>query len=89
MNKLSQIAPLVLDGVEVTVFDNVVRFVGVISMRSPSETVTPFLKQIHLAVIGTGLKALTVDFDEAPVHELLVDSRAGRLGGVDPNRARE
>jgi hypothetical protein len=59
--KLSPITPLIVDGVEISVLDNVVQFVGVISMRSPSETVTPFLKRIHSAVVGAGMKNLTVD----------------------------
>ena len=59
--KLRPIDPLILDGVEISVEDHAVHFDGVISMRSPGETVTPFLRRIHDAVIEAGVKALTVD----------------------------
>jgi hypothetical protein len=59
--KLRAIDPLVLDGVEISVQDHAIHFSGVISMRSPAETVTPFLRKIHDAVIEAGVKALTVD----------------------------
>jgi len=58
---LSGIPPLVLDGIEIGVVDGVVQFSGVISMRSPSETVTPFLRKVHTAAVSAGLKALTVN----------------------------
>ena len=59
--KLRAIDPLVLEGVEISVQDHAIHFAGVISMRSPAETVTPFLRKIHDAVIEAGVKALTVD----------------------------
>ena len=59
--KLRAIDPLVLEGVEISVQDHAIHFSGVISMRSPAETVTPFLRKIHDAVIEAGVKALTVD----------------------------
>jgi hypothetical protein len=59
--KLSLVSPLLLEGVEVTIVDGAVHFSGVISMRSPSEMVTPFLRKVHAAVTEDGLKTLTVD----------------------------
>jgi hypothetical protein len=59
--KLTNIEPLVMDGVEIAILDQAIHFSGVISMRSPSETVTPFLRKVHDAVIDSGVKALTVD----------------------------
>jgi hypothetical protein len=61
---LAQVEPLVLEGVEITVQRDVVCMKGVLSMRSPSETVTPFLRRIHLATIDAGLKNLTVDLTQ-------------------------
>jgi hypothetical protein len=59
--RIQSITPLVLEGVEINTTDGIVRFSGVISMRSPSETVTPFLRKIHAAAVESGVKALTVD----------------------------
>ena len=62
--KLRPLEPLILDGVEIMVQDDAVRFKGVISLRSPGETVTPFLRKVHDAVIEAGVKSLTVDLTE-------------------------
>lgn len=59
--KLRPLEPLILDGVEITVEGDAVHFKGVISLRSPGETVTPFLRKVHDAVIEAGVKSLTVD----------------------------
>lgn len=64
MTNLAHVAPLVLDGVEITVERDVVAMKGVLSMRSPSETVTPFLRRVHLAAADAGVKKLTVDMTE-------------------------
>jgi hypothetical protein len=61
IQKLRPIEPLVLEGVEISVQELAVHFKGVISMRSPGETVTPFLRKVHDAVTDAGVKALTVD----------------------------
>jgi hypothetical protein len=58
---LSTIAPLSTDGIVIHVEDQTVIFDGVISMRSPSETVTPFLRRVHAAAVQTGVKNLTAD----------------------------
>lgn len=60
-SKLNGIAPLALEGVEIAIIDGAVHFSGVISMRSPSETVTPFLHKIHAVAVESGVKALTVN----------------------------
>ena len=60
-HKLAAIAPLVIEGVEISVVDAVVHFSGVIAMRDPSTTVTPFLSQIHCAAVDGGSKELLVD----------------------------
>jgi hypothetical protein len=59
--KIRAIEPLILEGVEITVEDHAVHFRGVISLRSPGETVTPFLRRVHDAVTEAGVKSLTVD----------------------------
>ena len=59
---LSTIAPLRVDGVVIKVEDQTVVFEGVISMRSPAETVTPFLRRVHTAAVQAGVKNLTADF---------------------------
>jgi hypothetical protein len=58
---LSTIAPLSTDGIVIHVEDQTVIFDGVISMRSPSETVTPFLRRVHAAAVQAGVKDLTAD----------------------------
>lgn len=58
---LGGIAPLAVDGVTIQVSDTIVSFEGVISMRNPSESVTPFLRKIHAAAVQAGLKRLTAD----------------------------
>jgi len=58
---LSGIAPLTVDGIVIHVEDQTVFFEGVISMRSPSETVTPFLRRVHAAAVQAGVKNLTAD----------------------------
>jgi hypothetical protein len=64
MNTLSIVDPLVLDGVEITAYRETVAMKGVLSMRSPSETVTPFLRRVHLAATDAGMKKLTVDMTQ-------------------------
>jgi hypothetical protein len=59
--KLSAIPPLALEGVEIAVQDGAVHLSGVISMRSPSETVTPFLRKVHDAAVEGGVRVLTVN----------------------------
>ncbi len=58
---LNAIAPLAMQGIEVTAHNDMVRFAGVLSMRNPSEVVTPFLRQVHAAALASGLRELTVD----------------------------
>lgn len=64
MSALAQVEPLVLEGVEITAQQDIVAMKGVLSMRSPSETVTPFLRRVHIAAIDAGLKKLTVDLTQ-------------------------
>jgi len=59
--KLHTIGPLVLDGAEIAIQDHAIHFSGVISVRSPGETVTPFLRKVHDAAVEAGVKSLTVD----------------------------
>lgn len=59
--KLSSVPPLLLDGVEVHIVDDVVHFAGVIAMRDPYATVTPYLAQIHRAAVESGITQLRVD----------------------------
>ena len=58
---LPAIPPLTVDGIVIRVEDQTVFFDGVISMRSPSETVTPFLRRVHAAAVEAGIKHLTAD----------------------------
>jgi hypothetical protein len=58
---LSPMPPLTTDGVVIHVEEQTVFFEGVISMRSPSETVTPFLRRVHAAAVQAGIKDLTAD----------------------------
>jgi hypothetical protein len=55
------VAPLLLDGIEITAQQHVVCMKGVLSMRSPSDTVTPFLRRVHDAAMAAGLKEVHVD----------------------------
>ena len=64
MNMLAQVDPLVLDGVEITAQRDTVAMKGVLSMRSPSETVTPFLRRVHVAATDAGMKKLIVDMTQ-------------------------
>jgi hypothetical protein len=57
----SPTATLVAEGVEIHVADGCVRFAGAIAMRDPSVLLTPFLKDVHLAVVEARLKKITVD----------------------------
>ena len=61
MTALSTISTLTTDGVVIRVDDQTVFFEGVISMRSPAETVTPFLRKVHTAAVQSGVKNLTAD----------------------------
>ena len=63
-NTLSAIAPLVLAGVGIRVTNGTVSFSGVLAMRDPSDTITPFLKQVHLAAIESGTRRLMVDLTD-------------------------
>lgn len=62
--RLSGIAALAIEGVEISVVDGIVRFSGVLSMRDPSATVTPYLRRIHSATIEAGQRRLTVDLSK-------------------------
>ncbi|HEX2678475.1 MAG TPA: hypothetical protein VHM19_17605 [Polyangiales bacterium] len=64
MSELATIAPLVIEGVEINIVGERIRLSGVLSMRSPSETVTPFFKRIHSAAIKGGVKTLVVDLTQ-------------------------
>jgi len=64
MSPLLQVEPLVLEGVEITAQRDVVVMKGVLSMRSPSETVTPFLRRVHAAAADAGIKKITVDLTQ-------------------------
>ncbi|HKP59052.1 MAG TPA: hypothetical protein VJV78_20160 [Polyangiales bacterium] len=61
MTALSTISPLAIEGVVIRVENQTVFFEGVISMRSPAETVTPHLRKIHAAAVQDGVKNLTAD----------------------------
>lgn len=64
MSSFAHVEPLVMDGIEITAQRETVAMKGVLSMRSPSETVTPFLRRVHLAATEAGLKKITVDMTE-------------------------
>ena len=64
MTALPTISPLTVDGVVIRVEDQTVFFEGVISMRSPAETVTPYLRKIHAAAVQSGTKNLTADLSK-------------------------
>lgn len=59
--QLATMVPFEQDGIEISVGAEGVRFVGVISMRNPSESVTPYLRRIHAAALQAGVKKLTVN----------------------------
>ncbi len=61
MNGKLELTPLALDGFEISVVDGIVLMTGVISLRNPSETVTPYLKKIHTAAVQASVKVLVVD----------------------------
>lgn len=64
MSGLPHFEPLMLEGVEITAQDKVVSMKGVLSMRSPSETVTPFLRRVHGAAVEVGAKEIHVDLTQ-------------------------
>lgn len=64
MSTLAQVDPLILDGVEITAQRETVAMKGVLSMRSPSETVTPFLRRVHVAATDAGMKKVIVDMTQ-------------------------
>lgn len=59
--KIAGLGPLVLEGAELSLVSGVVHFNGVLSMRSPSESLAPFLRQVHDATVQAGQKRLSVD----------------------------
>jgi hypothetical protein len=61
MSRLAAISALVEQSFGIAVDGQVVRFTGTLSIRNPSEVVTPFLRRIHEAAMRDGLKQLTVD----------------------------
>lgn len=61
MNQLNDIAPLVDPSFQIHAEGDVVRFSGVLSMRNPSDVVTPFLRRVHAVATSGGMKQLTVD----------------------------
>ena len=61
MSRLDDIAPLIDASFQIHAEGDVVRFTGVLSMRNPSEVVTPFLRRVHAIAISAGMKQLTVD----------------------------
>lgn len=64
MTALATISPLAVEGVVIRVEDHAVFFEGVISMRSPADTVTPYLRKIHAAAVQDGVKNLTADLSK-------------------------
>jgi len=61
MSQLSDIAPLIDPSFQIHAEGDVVRFSGVLSMRNPSEVITPFLRRVHTVATSSGTKQLTVD----------------------------
>ena len=55
---LSSVGNFSVDGAEIKVSDRVVQFTGVISMRTPSAVIGPFLEKIHQTVIAARLSVL-------------------------------
>jgi len=64
MSSLGNVEPLIMEGIEITAQKDSVCMKGVLSMRSPSETVTPFLRRVHMAAVDGGVKKVTVDLTE-------------------------
>jgi len=64
MSSRPRIEPLIVDGVEITAQADGVCLKGVLSMRSPSESVTPFFRRVHMATTEGGIKAITVDLTQ-------------------------
>ena len=60
---LGEIEPLRADSAEISVAGSVVRFGGSISMRSPSEVITPYLRRVHDAAIADSVGEITVDLE--------------------------
>lgn len=59
---LSRIEPVSIEGIELGIVDGRVRFSGVLSMREPQKTVTPFLRQVHAAAVESKLPTVIADF---------------------------
>src|SRR5689334_25407663 len=61
MTRLGDIAPLLDSAFQIHAEGDVVRFSGVLSMRNPSDVITPFLRRVHAVAVSAGVKQLTVD----------------------------
>jgi hypothetical protein len=61
MSQLSDISPLIDPSFQIHAEGDVVRFTGVLSMRNPSDVVTPFLRRVHAIATSAGMKQVTVD----------------------------
>ncbi len=61
MTGMMGLEPLKDDDIEIVAEGRTVKFSGVISMRSPSETITPFLRKVHDAAMASGLDVLDID----------------------------
>lgn len=61
MSRLAAISALAEQSFGIAIDGQVVRFTGTLSIRNPSEVVTPFLRRVHDAATRDGLKQLTVD----------------------------
>jgi hypothetical protein len=61
MSQLNDIAPLIDASFQIHAEGDVVRFAGVLTMRKPSDVITPFLRRVHAIATSAGMKQLTVD----------------------------
>ena len=61
---LDGVEPFEQDGVKITLTEDGIKVSGVLSMRSPSETVTPYFRRVHAAAARAGVERLVVDVAE-------------------------
>jgi hypothetical protein len=60
-DKLTAVTPLLLDAFEIRVVDDALHISGVISLRDPTATISPYFAQVHRAVVASGAKQLRID----------------------------
>lgn len=60
----AQLDPMKLPEVEIIPNECGIKIIGVLSMRTPSETITPYLRRVHDAAIEAGTERVEIDLTE-------------------------